>query len=123
MDDDLSVQAVYEAMLARLGYEIEIANDGTEAIAKYRDSLKANKRFDAVIMDLTIPGAMGGSEAIAELLKVDPNVVGIVASGYSNDPVMSDHLAKGFAAALNKPFGVQELGRALNQVLAESSRA
>ena len=75
------------------------------------------QRFDAVVMDLTVPGSLGGSEAMKALKSLDPTVLGVVASGYSNDPVMSDFRRAGFSGALRKPFSLHQLGHVLKQVL------
>ncbi len=121
MDDDPLIQNVYRVGLNSLGYEVEVAGDGDSAIRRYREAGKQGRGFDLVIMDLTIPGGMGGKEAMEQLRKLDPRVRGVVASGYSQDPVMSDYRSYGFAASLAKPFSIQELGRVLARVA--SSRA
>lgn len=117
MDDDPAVQEVYRVALRQLGYELQIASDGREAIDRYQQNLRTGRRFDAVVMDLTVPGAMGGYEAMVALRSLDPAVLGIVASGYSNDPIMSDFRKAGFAGALRKPFSLYQLGLVLKQAL------
>lgn len=91
MDDDHAVREVTGAVLSRIGYEVEFARDGGEAIELYREARGSSKPFNAVIMDLTIPGGMGGREAIKRLLEIDPEIKAIVSSGYSNDPVISEY--------------------------------
>lgn len=115
-DEDLVIQVAGE-MLKALGYEVEFANDGLEAIKKYTDAKEKGKPFNAVIMDLTIPGGMGGREAIVRLKEIDPDVRAIVASGYSNDPVISDFRGFGFSGSLIKPFRIEELSRTVHSVL------
>lgn len=115
-DEDLVIQVAGE-MLKALGYEVESANDGLEAIKKYKDAKEKGKPFNAVIMDLTIPGGMGGKEAIVRLKEIDPDVRAIVASGYSNDPVISDFRGFGFSGSLTKPFRIEELSRTVHRVL------
>jgi CheY-like chemotaxis protein len=104
-------------MLNMLGYEADFASDGSQAIEKFVQAQEANQAFDAVILDLTIPGGMGGKEAIKELLKIDPQVKAIVSSGYSDDPIMADFQKYGFAGVIAKPYKVAELGKVLNNAL------
>ncbi|MBN1297264.1 PAS domain S-box protein, partial [bacterium] len=103
MDDEALIRMVTSRMLSRLGYNVETASDGPEAIEKYSEALRQGGRFDAVIMDLTIPGGMGGKEAVRKLLAIDPSARVIVASGYSSDPVLSGFSAYGFVGHLAKP--------------------
>lgn len=119
MDDEFSVREVIVNMLAAMGYEVEQAKDGQEAIDKYRQAMMEGKRFDMVIMDLTVPGGMGGKEAIRELLQLDPEVVAVVSSGYSSDPIMGDYQTWGFKDIIIKPFGIKELEKTLLRVMLE----
>lgn len=116
MDDEEPVRVVTGKMLRHLGYEFESVNDGKEAIHVYKEAKKSGNKFDMVIMDLTIPGGMGGKETIKKLLELDPNVKTIVASGYSNDPVMSEYKKYGFYGFVSKPFTIAELGQILHRV-------
>ncbi|MCE5246105.1 transporter substrate-binding domain-containing protein [bacterium] len=118
MDDDAAVRVVAAKMLTRLGYAAETVEDGAAAIARCGAAKDEGRPFDAVILDLTIPGGMGGAEAAAKLREVDPNVRAIVSSGYSNDPVMSEYDAHGFEAVVAKPYRLDELAAALRGVLA-----
>jgi CheY-like chemotaxis protein len=122
MDDDEIVRSVVYKMLELLGYEVEEASDGVEAIRMYEQALKQGKRYDAVIMDLTIPGGMGGQEAVSRLLKVDPGARAIVSSGYSSHEVMSDYKKYGIVGVAVKPFRVAELARLLKEVLGEGGK-
>ncbi|HQG31650.1 MAG TPA: response regulator [Deltaproteobacteria bacterium] len=117
MDDEEIIQDVLSSMLDFLGYEAEVASDGEKAVAMYRSSLESQKPFDALIMDLTIHGGMGGKEAIKELVKIDPNVKAIVSSGYSTDPAVTNFREYGFKAVISKPFKIEELGDILKQVI------
>lgn len=117
MDDEEIVRTVLEKILERFGYEAAFAMDGAEAIDMYRAAMEVGKRFDAVIMDLTVTGGMGGRDAIELLRLVDPGVKAIVSSGYSDDPVMSDFRRYGFDGVIAKPFRADELREALNRVL------
>jgi len=117
LDDEPSVRELLQRMLERLGYEAEGVGDGEQAITRFQEALEANRPYSAVIMDLTIPGGMGGKVAIERLQALDPGVRGIVASGYSNDPVMSNPARFGFAGALHKPFDKTQLSQVITEVL------
>ncbi len=117
MDDEEMVRDVVEAILNRLGYSSVHATDGKEAIDVYKREYESGKCFDAVIMDLTIPGGMGGKETVQKLREFDPGVVAIAVSGYSNDPVMARTEDFGFRASLSKPFEVSELASVLSDLL------
>jgi DNA-binding NtrC family response regulator len=100
-----------------MGYGVALAQDGQAAVDIYKEALEAGNPFHAVILDLTVPGGMGGKEALRQLLALDPNVRAIVSSGYSNDPVMANHTRYGFCGAVKKPYLVQEMSQVLNAVL------
>jgi PAS domain S-box-containing protein len=117
MDDQEVIRDILSQMLTKIGYEIVTAIDGTEAIELFIDSKESGFPFDAVIMDLTIPGGMGGIEAIAKLRDIDPQIRAIVSSGYSNDPVMSNFEKYGFKGVIAKPYRPQELRDILQEVL------
>jgi len=117
MDDDPLIQRSLKRMLTRLGYTVEVSPDGEDAIARYRDGMSDGHAFDAVIMDLTVPGGMGGVEAIERLRRIDPDVKAIVSSGYSTDQVMSDHEHYGFAAVVTKPYDIEDMAMVLNELI------
>lgn len=117
MDDEKMVRYVVCEMLNHLGYEVSSAKDGAEAIAYYTSAKQRGNPFDIVIMDLTIPGGIGGKDAIAKLIEFDPDVKAIVSSGYSNDPVMANYHDYGFNAVVTKPFSMEELGEVLQSVI------
>ncbi len=117
MDDEASLRKMVGRMLKNLGYESELAKDGAEAILMVKEAKEAEKPFDAVIMDLTIPGGMGGKEAIEKLLEIDPEVKAIVSSGYSDDPVLANFQEYGFKGMIPKPFEARSLGKVLHEVL------
>lgn len=121
MDDEPAVRAVAGEMLSLLGYEVGSAEDGSEAIARYREAAAAGAPFDLVIMDLTVPGKMGGSEAIRRLLEIDPQVKAVVSSGYSNDPIMSDYSRYGFKGVIAKPYQLEQLSKTVHDVITGSS--
>jgi len=120
MDDEPSVRTTVCKMLDHLGYEVETTSDGSEAIALYEKSLKAGRPFNAVIMDLTIRGGMGGQETIQNLLKIDPDVKAIVSSGYFNDPIMSDYKKYGFCGVIPKPYEIEDLSALLLRITSHS---
>ena len=117
MDDEEIIREVASQMLGYLGYNVEVAIDGQQTLTMYRQAVEQQEPFDAVIMDLTIPGGMGGKEAIEYLLLIDPEVKVIVSSGYANDPIMADFKRYGFQGVMPKPFSMKELSTALKQVL------
>ena len=117
MDDEEIIRDLTGELLSHLGYEVESARDGAEAIGLYKQAKAASRPFAVVIMDLTIPGGMGGKETMQKLLEIDPGVKAIVSSGYSNDPIMTDYRQYGFSAVVAKPYKVQELSKTLQAVM------
>ncbi len=117
MDDEEMVRDIAGHMLKKLGYDTVMAADGNEALEFYRRYLDEGRPFDAVIMDLTVPGGMGGMETSARIHAIHAGAKIIVCSGYSNDPVMAEYRAHGFAGVLAKPFRFQDLARALDAVI------
>ncbi|MGD0282221.1 MAG: ATP-binding protein [Dissulfurispiraceae bacterium] len=117
MDDEELVRDVAGQILETLGYEVQLAANGAEAIELFKKARESANPFDVVLMDLTIPGGMGGREAVRELLKIDPGVKAIVSSGYSNDPIMADFKRYGFRGVITKPYKVQELSDTVHGVI------
>ncbi|MCK5340793.1 MAG: response regulator, partial [Desulfobulbaceae bacterium] len=117
MDDEEIVREVVEQMLVYLGYEVVFVADGSQAIERYRESRESGASFDLVILDLTVPGGMGGKETMEHLLKIDPEVKVLVSSGYSTDPVMAEYRKFGFSGVIGKPYEIKTLGDALSLVL------
>ena len=109
MDDEEKVREVTDRLLTHLGYEVEVAVEGFEAIERYGKAMESEKPFDMVILDLTNKIGMGGVEAIVRLLEIDPDVKAIVATGYTNDPIISNFREHGFRGIIPKPFGLEEL--------------
>lgn len=117
MDDEDSIREVATAMLRALGYTAVAAKDGAEALNVYEDAMKKGDPFDAVIMDLTVPGGMGGQEATEKLLRIDPKARVIVSSGYSNTGVMSEYRSFGFSAVAPKPYNLKQIGEVVQRLL------
>jgi PAS domain S-box-containing protein len=114
-DEEIIWRAAGEA-LTRMGYEVQFAEDGAAGLELYREAMDAERPFHAVIMDLTIPGGMGGREAVGEILEIDPYAKIVASSGYSNDPVMSDFRKHGFCGIITKPYRIEELGELMSRV-------
>jgi CheY-like chemotaxis protein len=117
MDDEPLIRELAVSGLGHLGYDVDTVADGAEALQVYREARESGKPFSAVIMDLTIPGGMGGKEAIKQLLALDPAARAIVSSGYSNDAVMANFKQFGFKGVVSKPYKVEELAEAVNSIL------
>ncbi len=117
MDDDEAIRAMVVEMLAQQGFEAVCAKDGTEAVEQYEKAMLGGSPFDAVILDLTVRGGMGGREAIEKLLELDSSVKAIVSSGYSDDTIMSNFSEYGFKAAIPKPFRLHEVAGILSEIV------
>ena len=119
MDDEDFIREIAAEILNFHGYVVESCRDGREAVERFRNAREENNSFAAVILDLTVPGGMGGKESACLLREIDPGVVLLVSSGYSNDPVLADHARYGFNGALCKPFHADALVGELGRLLAE----
>jgi len=117
MDDEEIIRKVGKELMEGLGYEVQTASNGAEAIEMYKRARDEGKPVDAVIMDLTVPGGMGGKDALEELLKIDPDARVIVSSGYSADRIMSDYENHGFKGVIVKPYNLRQLGDVLHEVI------
>ena len=117
MDDESFIRDLLTRLFTHFGYEVDSAADGDTAVAMYRTAYEAKHPYDLVIMDLVIPGGIGGREAIAQLRAIDPNVCALVSSGYSNDPIMSNYDQYGFAEAVAKPYKNEELRAVVERVI------
>jgi PAS domain S-box-containing protein len=117
MDDETAILRFAANLLNAVGYEVDTVNDGAAAVGLYREAQTAGKPFRAVILDLTVPGGMGGVEALKRLREADPNVKAIVSSGFSTDPVMAQYSDYGFAGMVTKPYRSEDLLRVLGTVL------
>ena len=117
MDDEKIIRDVTKSILGKLGHDVLLVQDGAEALKVYKEHREIEIPIDIVIMDLTIPGGMGGRDAVQEILAIDPTAKVIVSSGYSNDPIMANCQDYGFVAAIVKPYQLQELTKVISQVL------
>lgn len=115
-DEDIILNCTYD-LLKYLGYDVELARDGAEAVELYREAMGLSRPFDAVIMDLTVPGGVGGVEAMQKLREMDPRVNAIVSSGYSNDPIMSQYQEYGFRGVITKPYKMEQVGELLKTII------
>jgi len=119
MDDEEIIRRTIGRILERLGHVVDTVPDGTQALQAYQDSVGTDAAYHIVIMDLTIPGGMGGKDAIQHLLNKHPNARAIVTSGYANDPIMKDYKAYGFKGRIHKPIDLVELTNTIEKVLVE----
>jgi len=117
MDDEKMVIKITGHILNRLGYDASFSKDGAQAVEMYKKAMESGNPFDAVILDLTVRGGMGGKEAIKKLTEIDPKVKAIVSSGYSNSQVMTSYKDYGFIGVIAKPYNINELSKKLNEVL------
>lgn len=117
MDDEDTIRNIGGEMLSCFGYRVTLARNGQEAVDIYQHAMKVGEPFDAVIMDLTVPGGLGGIETISILRRIDPEINAIISSGYASDPVMSDYERYGFRGVVIKPYKIDELNAVINQVI------
>ena len=117
MDDEELVRSVAGDILSDLGYDVAYARDGKEAIEAYLKAEREQKAFDVVIMDLTVPGGMGGKDAVKNLRAVAPDAKVIVSSGYSRDPIMAEYEKHGFCGVVCKPYDAVEISGEISKVM------
>lgn len=122
MDDEEQIRDLAGELLCLLGYEVDTARDGEEAIELLRSAKAAGRLYDAAILDVTIPGGMGGREVIRRLAAIDPDIKGIVSSGYSHDPIMADYERYGFTGVIPKPYNARRLSEILRTVIGKDRR-
>jgi CheY-like chemotaxis protein len=117
MDDEKMIREVTRALLEELGYTAECAENGSETVDLYLKRKEEGLPFVAVILDLTVPGEVGGRETIRNLLEIDPDVKAIACSGYTSGPAMANYREYGFSGVLCKPFRLEELSAAMHDLL------
>jgi CheY-like chemotaxis protein len=115
MDDEAAIRDLTSDLLGTLGYAVTAVPDGEEALKTYEDAMRTGENFQAVILDATIRGGMGGVATIERLRDIDPNVTAIICSGYSDEAALAEFLTYGFRAALPKPFTRHELANVLQR--------
>ncbi len=116
MDDELMIRDIGKLMLGSMGHEVTLASDGETAVKEYKNAFAAGKPFDIIILDLTIPGGMGGKDVAKKLKQFDPDVRAIVSSGYADDPVVANFKEYGFSATLSKPYDMAGLKATLDAI-------
>jgi PAS domain S-box-containing protein len=122
MDDEDAIREMAAAALSMFGYQPEVASDGEEMLRLYREARLAGEPFEVVVMDLTVPGGMGGREAVQNLLEEDPQALAIASSGYSEDAVMANYRDYGFVGVVSKPYSLNDLVRTLQEILDQGRR-
>jgi PAS domain S-box-containing protein len=121
MDDEPALRALAQRVLKRSGYDVEVAADGAEAVEIYRQAQEAGQPFDLVVLDLTVPGGMGGLAALQKLREINSQVKAVVSSGYSTDPVMAEAARYGFQGVIAKPYRWDQFCQVVQDVLAEDA--
>jgi PAS domain S-box-containing protein len=122
MDDEELVRIVAAEMLTQLGYDPGFAGDGREAIEKYKRAKRAGAPYDAVILDLTVPGGMGGRETLVQLMEIDPDINAIVSSGYAAEPIIAELREQGFIDFIEKPYEIGDLSEVLHRTLSADAK-
>jgi PAS domain S-box-containing protein len=123
MDDDEGVRDVIVEMLIHLGYDVQFAKDGLQAIEEYTEAARSAEPFDVVVADLTVRDGMGGKELVRQLYEIDPAVRAVISSGYSTDPVLYDYKKHGFLGVVIKPYKIEELCAVLDSVMEHGKSA
>jgi CheY-like chemotaxis protein len=121
MDDEQVIREIATGILEFKGYEVESCANAREAVERSREARERNAPFAAIILDLTVPGGMGGKESAELIREIDPDAMLIVSSGYSNDPVVANFQQYGFSGAIAKPFNAATLVRELERVIPAAS--
>ncbi|PAW77657.1 MAG: hypothetical protein B9S32_10285 [Verrucomicrobia bacterium Tous-C9LFEB] len=116
MDDEATIRRVMSKTLTKLGYEVEEAQDGQEALDLYEKALSIDQPFDVACLDLTIPGGMGGDRIIGTMRERDPHLKAVACSGYSDNPIIANYKDHGFCAVLRKPFNLHELAEKVGEL-------
>ena len=122
LDDEMMIMKTLGKMLEFLGYRMDFCTTGEDTIRLYRKALENNESYDAVIMDLTIQGGMGGDVAIKKILEIDPDACVIVSSGYSTHPIMANYGQYGFKNVISKPYTIKKLSEVLNETIVNNKK-
>jgi two-component system cell cycle sensor histidine kinase/response regulator CckA len=117
MDDEEEILEVAQIILKNLGYKVDTAKNGKKALELYKSALDKDQKYDAIILDLTIRGGMGGKVAVKKILEWDPDANAIVSSGYSNDPILANFTEHGFKDVIKKPFKAKDLCKILKMII------
>lgn len=117
MDDEEPIRRLATALLKRMGHQVDAVGDGQSAVTEYERGVESGSPYDVVILDLTVPGGLGGLDVLRTLRKRHPEVLAIVSSGYSSDPVLADYRSFGFQGMIPKPYKLEDFSRVLNEVL------
>jgi DNA-binding NtrC family response regulator len=117
LDDDKSILRLYYRTLTRNGFKVDCTAHSSETIRRFQQAVQAGEPYNAVIVDLTIPGDVGGEETVRRLREIGPGVKALICSGYANNPVMSDFAGHGFQGVVAKPFRPDELVEALHRAI------
>ncbi len=120
MDDEQAIRVLMHQIINSLGYDVKTCIDGKEAVEEYIKAMESNKPFDAVILDLTNQLGMGGQETMEKLLEIDPDTKGIIITGYSDDPVVTNYRAYGFSDFITKPATRDKLSRVISEVISRN---
>jgi two-component system cell cycle sensor histidine kinase/response regulator CckA len=122
MDDEEMVRELLDNMLGHLGYKVIFAKHGFEALDLFSLAQDSGEGFDALILDLTIPGGMGGKATLEKLLKIDPQIKAIASSGYSEDPIMAEFARYGFSGVIAKPYEISKLSKVLHEIIGKGKK-
>ncbi len=122
MDDENVVRQLIGKLLEFLKYDVVLCSDGEEAVKVHKESFENKIFFDLIIMDLSVPGGMDGIKALSKMREVEPEILAIITSGYSNDDVIDESKKAGFKGFLQKPFELNTLKELLNKVMSENQK-
>jgi len=117
MDDEELIRTLAQKILVNLDHEVELAQNGEEAITKYKQAINRGLPFDAVILDLSIRKGLGGKDTMRQLISINPDIKGIISSGSSGDPVLTYFKEYGFCASIPKPYSLSDFRNTLNEIL------